>query len=370
MADWSQLPYDIIQMIAIRLDAVEDFLAFSAVCSSWRSFYVTKKWTPGPQVPWLMLSDNKNSNMRSFFSLYRDKVYELELPEACGRRCWGSSDGWLVTIGSDLEIHLLNAFTRDQIRLPAASTFQFLFNVAVDWYQLIEKAILMRKPSQSTASKEDFLIVAIYGPLRQLAFTKPGYASWITVEESFQYRIMDVACLNDQIFAISATGTLLVVDINSHLPVIEHIAAPPHEWARDQIFLVESFGELLMIYQNVYVGNLNHTGDPVQFDVFKFDFGAREWTQLMDLGDRAIFLGDNISMSVSAANLINIRGNSIYFIGSKVEHWWRYDEHFVDRDSGVYNMASRIVEPFYFGADYPSYYSCPVWLTPTLCYNC
>lgn len=367
MADWSQLPYDIVQMIATRLDAVEDFLAFSAVCSSWRSFYVTRKWTPGPQVPCLMLSDNENSNMRSFFSLYRDKEYELELPEACGRRCWGSSDGWLVTIGSDLEIHLLNAFTRDQMRLPAGNTFQFLFNVVDDWYQIIDKAIVTRKPSQSTASKDDFLIAAIYGPLRQLAFTKPGYASWITVEESFQYRIMDVACFNDQIFAISATGTLLVVDNNLQLPEIVHIAVPPQKWAREQVFLVESFGELLMIYQYVYVGNSNRTGEPIQFEVFKLDFGTREWTQLMDLGDRAIFLGDNISMSVSATNLINIRRNSIYFVGSKVEHWWRYDEHFVDRDSGVYNMASRIVEPFYFGADYPSYYSCPIWLTPTLC---
>ncbi|KAL3534657.1 hypothetical protein ACH5RR_003118 [Cinchona calisaya] len=334
MADWSQIPYDIVQMIGVRLDAVEDFLAFSAVCRSWRSIYSTRKWTPGPQVPWLMLSDNENSNRRSFFSLYREKVYELELPEAHGRRCWGSNDGWLVTIGSDLEIHLLNAFTRVRMRLPAPSTFKFLFDVVVDW---------------------------------QLAFTNPGYASWITVEESFQYRIMDVACLNNQIFALSATGTLLVVDINLQLPEIVHLAAPPHQWAREQVFLVESLGDILMIYQYIYVGNLNHPGEPVQFEVFKFDFGAREWTQIKDLGDRAIFVGDNIAMSVSATKLINYRGNSIYFIGSKVENWWRYDENFMDHDSGVYNMASGIVEPFYFGADYPSHYSCPIWLTPILC---
>lgn len=367
MADWSQLPYDIIQMIAIRLDAVEDFLAFSAVCHNWRSFYLTKKWTPGPQVPLLILSDNENSIMRNFFSLYRDRVYELEMPEAHGRRCWGSNEGWLVTMGSDLEVHLLNAFTRVRVRLPAASTFKFLFNVAVDWYQFIEKAIVIKKPSQSTAAKEEFLILAIYGPLRQLAFTRPGYASWITVEESFQYRIMDVAFFNDQIFALSATGTLLAVDINSQLPEIMHTAPPPHLWAREQVFLVESLGDLLMVYQYVYVGNVNHPGEPIQFEVFNFDFGAREWIKLTDLGDRAIFVGDNISMSVSTTKLINCRGNSIYFIGSKVEHCWRYDEHFVDRDSGVYNMASGIVEPFYFGADYPSHYSCPIWLTPTLC---
>ncbi|CAI9099591.1 OLC1v1036439C1 [Oldenlandia corymbosa var. corymbosa] len=369
MADWSQLPHDIVESIAVRLDAVEDFLAFSAVCRSWRSFYLIKQWIPGSQLPWLMLSDDEKASKKCFFSLYRDKVYETELPEASGRRCWGSSDGWLVTIGSDMEIHLVNAFSRVRVLLPSATTFQILFNASANWYELIDKAIVIRKPSQSNDSvnEVEFLVMAIYGPFKQLAFAKPGYSSWINVEETFQHRFLDVACVNDQIFAFSASGNLLLVDVGSRVIEIMPSIPPKQRWARERVHLE---GDLLMVYQNLYVEHMiNHPSvEPVQFQVFKFDFSDKEWIELKDLGDRALFVGDNITISICTADakFVKCKGNSIYFIGSKVENWWRFDEYLVDRDCGVYNVAEGTVEPFYFGADYPSYYSCPLWLTPIL----
>ncbi|XP_028105608.1 probable F-box protein At4g22165 [Camellia sinensis] len=182
MVDCSQLPYDIIRLIAIRLHAVEDFLSFSFVCHSWRSFYLTKSWTPGPQIPWLMLSDNENSDIRSFFSLYKNKVYELELPEARGRRCWGSPHGWIVIIGSDLEIHLLNPFSRACINLPPQSTFDSQFDFHSAWYKFIDKAIIIKKSNESHTIEEEFLVMVIYGPHQDLAFSRPGYSSWVNVE--------------------------------------------------------------------------------------------------------------------------------------------------------------------------------------------
>lgn len=163
MADWSKLPYDIIHVIAAYLEAIEDFLAFSAVCRSWRSVYLARQWLPGRQFPWLMLSDHENSSVRLFVSLYRKKVYSFELPEAHCKQCFGSSI-WLSTIGSDFKIHLLNEFRRVCLDLPTKSSLQIHFDNIQSWYHYIDKVLVVNKPFTSFENKEDLVVIIIYGP--------------------------------------------------------------------------------------------------------------------------------------------------------------------------------------------------------------
>ncbi|KAA8517958.1 hypothetical protein F0562_015432 [Nyssa sinensis] len=220
MGNWSQLPYELILIIVNRLNTMEDFLAFSGVCSSWRSVYLNKDWTPGPLLPWLMLSEKTNSRNRVFFSICTKKVFELYLPEASGKRCWGSSHGWLVTIGLDLKIHLLNPMTRVQMDLPPQSTFQNQPEDQVHHGNLlrvrscfIHKAILLKTSALSTGTEDDFIVAAIFGEHRDLALAKPGSRAWITVETYPPYPFRDVVCCNGQVFALTDFGTLVVVDI-------------------------------------------------------------------------------------------------------------------------------------------------------------
>ncbi|KAL0359627.1 UNVERIFIED_CONTAM: hypothetical protein Sangu_0812100 [Sesamum angustifolium] len=219
MADWSKLPYDIIHKVATYLMAVEDFLAFSAVCRSWRSVYVAKQWHQSPQVPWLMLSGIENDSFRSFISLYRNKVYNSELPEVDGRRCWGSSSGWLVTVGNDLDIRLHNPFTRVSVNLPPKSSL--IFEILGCWL---------------------FVDLAI---------------SWRTVKDISHTGYIDVTHVKDQIFALCGLGYLVVIDIDS-LAVTdingpqapEHVALSLPLWHWEHLILVESSGDLWMVYQN------------------------------------------------------------------------------------------------------------------------
>ncbi|PSS15736.1 F-box protein [Actinidia chinensis var. chinensis] len=301
-----------------------------------------------------MLSDNQNSDIRSFFGLYRDKVYDLELPEARGRRCWGSPHGWLVTTGSDLKIQLLNPLTRACINLPPQLMFNIRFNIHREWYQFIHKAIIIKE------SNEEFLVMAIYGPYKDLAFSRPGYSSWVNVEDSSNYRFIDVVFFKGQIFALCDGGSLVVVDINAPGPLkVVCIASPPNQYAWEQLYLVESSGNLLVVYRY-------ERHEPINVEVYKFDLNALEWMKLDDLGNLALFVGDNYSMSISSSSISNCKFNCIYFIGDSVEQWWAYDESCIGRNTGVYSMVDGTVEPFFFGADYPSYYSCPNWVTPAL----
>ncbi|KAH6779609.1 hypothetical protein C2S52_010846 [Perilla frutescens var. hirtella] len=373
MADWSKLPYDIIHKVSTYLVVIEDFLAFSAVCNSWHSVYVAKQWHPRPQVPMLMFSDYENSSFRSFISLYRNKVYNLELPEVHGRRCWGSSLGWLLTIGDDLKIRLLNPFTRVSVSLPSKSSLQIHFGEILDWYDIIQKAFIFRNPCTSGRNEEDLVVLIIYGPLKQLALCRPGYSSWRSIKEANHAGFIDVACLKDQIFALRDMGTLVVVDIES-LAVVDvngqrhpqHVALsllPQWDW--EQLFLVESCGDLWIVYQ--YHCNSHrryHSIESIEFLIYSFDFSKKQWIRLSSLGNRAVFVGDHCSVATCASDFLNCKGDCVYFVGARTEQRWPYSD--VHVDLGVYSMVKGSCKRLGFGADAPKCYSFPLWVTPTL----
>lgn len=362
MADWSSLPYDIIHKVSTYLIAIEDFLAFSAVCCSWRSVYLAKQWHPGPQFPLLMFCDYENSSSRSFFSSYRNKICNSELPEAHSRRCWGSSLGWLITIGSDLKIHLLSPFTHIFVSLPPKSSLQIHFGEILRWYDIIEKAFVFRKPCTTNANEEDLVVMIIYGPLNQLAFCMPGYSSWKRIKAETCGGFMDVACVRDRIIALSEMGFLLVVDIDTQTVINISFQPPPNrvasslpQWDWDQLFLVESSGNLWIVFQDRSSNRI----ESVKFRVHSYDFNQHRWIRLSDLGTHTIFVGDSYSASISGADCLNCKSNSIYFIDKKLDQRWPYREVLVD--VGVYSMATGISERLSF-----SPCSFPLWVTPTL----
>ncbi|XP_021769494.1 uncharacterized protein At1g65760-like [Chenopodium quinoa] len=51
----------------------------------------------------------------------------------------------------------------------------------------------------------------------------------------------------------------------------------------------------------------------INFKVYKFNFETKIWVQVNDLGDVAMILGSNTSMSIRASRIHNCRRNCIYF---------------------------------------------------------
>lgn len=55
VANWAELPRD---LIVKRVKAIEDFVAFGAVCTSWRESAIKSDFDSlSPQLPLLMLAD-------------------------------------------------------------------------------------------------------------------------------------------------------------------------------------------------------------------------------------------------------------------------------------------------------------------------
>ncbi|KAL2539998.1 F-box protein SKIP23 [Abeliophyllum distichum] len=101
MADWTDLPMDILVVIAESLTVIEDFTSFSAVCKEWQSATAILKKKPSlpTRYPRIMLSekvdtkDQGNQDDRYFLNLLTSKTYQLKLPQASGRRCLGAHYG-------------------------------------------------------------------------------------------------------------------------------------------------------------------------------------------------------------------------------------------------------------------------------------
>ena len=113
---------------------LDDIIISSAVCKSWHSLLNSAGKLPlPPSCPWLMLAEeseriekinDEESRTRGFFNLRNAKGYNFELPEVAERRCFGTSFGWLLTIGTDLQINLLHPLSKPLLCLPPQPTFR------------------------------------------------------------------------------------------------------------------------------------------------------------------------------------------------------------------------------------------------------
>ncbi|KAM7529987.1 hypothetical protein LguiB_033397 [Lonicera macranthoides] len=358
MMDWSQLPYDLIALIANKLHAIEDFVSFSAVCRSWRFVYRNNDWTPTRRVPWLMVNENQGSEVctRCCISMGKNKAYKLPLPMADGRRCWGSTHGWIVTVDQNLIISLLNPVSQVCFDLPPHSTLENQVQSPqpiADWFSFILKAAVFK-------IRDVFVTMIIYGQDYRLAFHRHHEGnSWLTVPSS-HICFIDVVCFRNQVFALSVTGELYLVHIDGPGPprIIFISSSLPDQKAWLQKYLVHISDQLLLIFRNTRKSSV------LKFKVHSFYFNANTWKVLQSLGECTLFLDDSQFFSISAGD--DFKSNSIYFAMDTLQWFWGVKDEW--DYCGVYRMEDDTIERFSLPnmGEVSPHYICPTWLIPTL----
>ncbi|XP_074315780.1 uncharacterized protein LOC141652007 [Silene latifolia] len=127
-----------------------------------------------------------------------NKCYKANLPEAYGRSCWGTRYGWIVTLGCDRQMNLLNPLTKATLPLPSQKTFPFPWKGAsgktIRW-TFMERAVLLLVPRDngchshisrdSPCSATDYddsiwLVVALHHD-KLASIAKPGDSSWTPI---------------------------------------------------------------------------------------------------------------------------------------------------------------------------------------------
>ncbi|KAK9291312.1 hypothetical protein L1049_019257 [Liquidambar formosana] len=99
----------------------------------------------------------------------------------------------------------------------------------------------------------------------------------------------------------------------------------------------------------------------LQFVVLKLDEKNKRWIRVKSLGDKALFLGYNRAICLSALECPEFKANCIYFTDDFFEG---YHEHPLGcYDAGVFNLKDGIIKRFYQN---PTFWAEPcIWITPT-----
>ncbi|KAF8395070.1 hypothetical protein HHK36_019010 [Tetracentron sinense] len=345
---WSELTPELLHLILKRL-TLPDYLRFGAVCKSWRSIEIEKAHPPAPQFPWLMLRKSGYNANFSFFSLSEDRIYRLKLLEARGARCCGSSEGWLVMAHwKNLDMFLLNPFSKAQIQLPRQSSLHRA--------NRIKKAIVVLTEPNCDHSNglANLMVVMIYGDSSKLAFCRPGDETWTCFEDLF-WPYSDIIFYNGKLYAIKVWMEMDVFIIDSPCPKQTLRINPPVNYGVRK-YLAECHGDLLLVLRNSKE-RLKSMDPTLGFELFKLelDMSSPQFTcSTVNLGNQVLFLGINSSLSLQADNFPEFKGNHIYFTGNSCN----------SRDVGVFSLVDGSVKPFIPG-DFSSIHP-PMWITPKL----
>ncbi|KAK2663761.1 hypothetical protein Ddye_002335 [Dipteronia dyeriana] len=305
MAIWYRI--DILEEIARQIKLPEDFIVFSGVCRLWRSAASKKNFRfRANVVPWLMLPPKeKGSDVRSFFSLSKGMSRQINLPDAERNKCFSSK------------------------------------------VSFIQKFVLSTSPSLES---EDYTLVVIYGSTGKLAYFRPGFKTWIAID-SCQHTYSDVIYCRGMFYAIDVGGGITVIDIRSdNTAAAKRVVADlplelvPREF-RTKFYLVESAGKFLVVGRKFHYRITDY--GTTAFRVVEVDLSRNqnEWSPVKNLGNRALFVGDNSSLSVQVFDNSNFKPNRIYFTEDWRElYFCRHYPEGVGRDMGIYNLQDGSIE--------------------------
>lgn len=87
------------------------------------------------------------------------------------------------------------------------------------------------------------------------------------------------------------------------------------------------------------------------------------WREKKSLGAKAVFLGDNASISVEASKFPGIKANCIYYTDDCWESYQCFKRR-VGKDMGIYNLEDESQTPFYKGESF-SPICPPIWVNPS-----
>ncbi|KAL5726223.1 SWR1-complex protein 3 [Ranunculus cassubicifolius] len=362
----SQLPDGIIDLIQKKFNSVEDFVRFGAVCKSWHSAVESRKKTQDVSLhPWLMLAtyDHHKKGIQKFYNLSNKKTFKLKLPQIQGRRCFGTSFGWMVTIGIDLNIHLLNPFTGIRLPLPSQPTLPNQYDCKLSPQHLRRSFVHKSMAIQLQTPKSESIVVMAIHSQSYLSFVRPGDSAWTLVDCPTRRGFHDVISYNGEIYAFNAYGDLMLCEITdaAHSKAITIASHPEGFVPGNKYYLVEMNGSLHCV-ERVYTADSKNIGYATTFfEVHEFDFGTKSWTYLYDLGNYALFLGTNTSYAIEIDEFSELKPNCVYYTD---DHFELYERKVCDM--GVYDYGKQTKEDFYSGDCIWSYFSRPIFIRPCL----
>ncbi|KAM3257399.1 hypothetical protein ACQJBY_049605 [Aegilops geniculata] len=327
---WASLPGDLVRLVAerVRLDGdVIDYISLRAACSGWRA---STDFPRSPQEQyhyfgpggWVALCDGDQTRpddalQIAFFKLSTGRRLRARFPTKLrGYRIVSFSGGLLVLVHKrDSIVRLLHPFTRSYLDLPSiAPTFRIVVGVKdkKECFLRMNAAICTTSAATPDASVD---VVAWFPGEKAMLWAKPSDATWnaiyldVELQSVLAYRGRLYATARDSasILQVYPQSNIFAVDT----PIPDELGPP----SLCRSFLVESNDRMLLAVRHRVALPNTHTA----VKIFDVDLDRRQLTPVSKIGDRALFLGKDRCLSVSAKHLPSIRGNSVYISEGCVE---------------------------------------------------
>ncbi|PON49969.1 F-box domain containing protein [Parasponia andersonii] len=376
-AQWSDLPRELLELIADRLQTKTDVTRFRSVCESWRfsvlpfqnrivlptkvphlgppHFHVPYLGLPHLHVPYLGPPHLRDTSLL----LTETTVYFLSPPAASisssSSRLWG----WLLKLKEGQQqlgqLHLVHPLSPLQIH-PLPDSFPKVINALQFRVFELAKSYTLQfsnldhcnyKVGLSQNPDCPSLMIVASGVLWHLEL---GHDRWIAIEDTIsQLSYEDVIPYQGKFCAVDEFGRTVLFD--SNLTITEIASVNSTLCYGDYKNLVESNGELLLVdtyctrKENTHNGG-RKTFKVQKFRVFKLKLDQKRWVELQSLDDQILFLGEDCSFSVSAHNFGGCKGNCIIY---------------TDRDScfNVFNLDDGSVSPVTLHLEYANMFNPP-----------
>ncbi|KAK9924379.1 hypothetical protein M0R45_032749 [Rubus argutus] len=398
--DWSNLPKHLLDSVAERLLLPSDYMRFSLVCMSWYSVAKDNKSKRHRMMtPPMLLIYTGEEDLWKLYNAVDNKILDLQLRVPNKRIC-GSSKGWLILVDwnfvdKNLGVTLVNPFLRVKgrrekenslIRLPPLTPPGWRKWVRVrrrnrdDWVErcqyYVHKATLSADPASNA---NDCIVVVIFEERLRLAFIRLGKdTTWTYVDEkvctSVGSRVVNGCCgieevarVEDKFYVLNHASELFAFEVTPlSKPDVELAACGFRAGLFVKRYLVEvNENVILMVQRYIQFDRTVGKRETRNFRIFEVNFDKCEWIEKHTLGDVALFVGDNSSVSVSALNFPSCQPNCIYFNHESSRMGCEFPPH----DFGVYNVENQsFLQPYTTHAQSLVEMTdrLPIWVVPTI----
>ncbi|KAF5736694.1 F-box protein [Tripterygium wilfordii] len=337
--DWSRLLPDLLELIMSNLSLIDIIDGFAGVCSDWcsaaKSYVSSLRYTPCPQLPWLLVPNDVDDEFVIFFNTEENKPYTMKKTESItiDDSCIGSPINWL--------------------RIVYAKTYFF------------KKAVVLSSYESCITNHTYISAAVIYGckyNRKKLSFCTNGdHSELTTINSTCEGYYSDIIYHNGMLYALTSDLSVQAWDFQGLVPVKRMSIKPKGGFEktgtgyRENYYLAESSGKLLLVVR--YIQNfVPPEGEEavmlefltakywqpamwpyrtVFFHVFELDFCQERWVHTKTLGNRVLFLGRSHSLSLSTEEFAGWEGDAIHFI----------DDHKGYRgcDTGVFSLRHGAV---------------------------
>ncbi|CAN6709791.1 unnamed protein product [Malus baccata var. baccata] len=318
MSDWAALSRELLNLVVERLETPKEF---SLVCKSWRSaakdIQTHRAVTTTPMILISSHTDKDNNDEKKI------------------------------------------------IRLPPLSP-PSLIRLRRENY-VVYKATISADP---ILNADNCIVTVLYEGICQLAFLRLNKDSQWTyilekVDRGWWRTVEEVVQFEDRFYAVDLYGKVFSFDVTT--PSVAPVKVVGREFDGEDCYvtryLVICNEKTILMVQRCMVGLDGH--ETKRISVFELNISKGEWTEKNSLGDVALFVGDNSSISVCASKS-GCRANCIYFIHDNVEGGFGPRGAY---DYGVYNVGEKrfLENPFHRDAGIlmSKAVVSPIWIAPT-----